>query len=119
MSPSKNTLPIGLPLYEFPLVYVTVLEPLIPSSVPFIVAPLPFIDSAVIVYYHSSALTLPVSQLSLIDSVLVLLDTECIHKLDDIIVKLIALHIVIDKVLLVIRQVLYLSLCIHRRHLWL
>jgi len=110
MSPCEYSFAICLPLYELSLICVPVYESLITTSMSFVILPLALIHSPIVVYYNSFAVALPIAQLSLIYSVLVLFDAIVFTGLDYLIVELVTFHVILKQMLLFLRKKLLLLL---------
>ncbi len=77
--PREQSLAVCLSLDELPLIYIAVDESFVPSTVPFVISPLTFVNPAIIVYDYALALSLAFLQLAFVNRVFVLLDPKVLR----------------------------------------
>ena len=110
MRPCEQSFAVGFPIHELPLICVAIDEPFVPATMSLVLDPLALIYAAIIVDNHALSIPLPIPELALVCRVLVLLDAEILTRLDYLIIELVTFHVIVQQVLLLVRQELLLLL---------
>jgi hypothetical protein len=95
MSPCKNALTVGFANHKLPLISVAINEPFESTAMSFVVRPLTLVDPAIIIDNDTLAIAFSIFELSLVNSIFILLDTKALTCFYNIKVELIAFHLII------------------------